>query len=76
MLRPLLGLAAAAAIALPMPLAAETLGPVTDELGVVEIAKGDPIVLGHWGSMSGPDSTDGIDERRGVEIAIADAGGS
>jgi branched-chain amino acid transport system substrate-binding protein len=75
MLRPLLGLVVAA-IALPMPLAAETLGPVTDDLGVVEVAKGDPIVLGHWGSMSGPDSTDGIDERRGVEIAIADAGGS
>lgn len=56
------------------PLNAETLGPVTDEFGVVKIEAGDPIVLGQWGSMSGPDSTQGIDEERGMEVAISNAG--
>jgi branched-chain amino acid transport system substrate-binding protein len=55
-------------------LQAETVGPVTDTIGVVKLAPGDPIVLGQWGSMSGPDSTQGIDERRGMEVAISDAG--
>ncbi|MDQ0472098.1 branched-chain amino acid ABC transporter substrate-binding protein [Labrys wisconsinensis] len=53
---------------------AQTSGPVTDPIGVVKLAPGEPIVLGQWGSMSGPDSTQGIDERRGMEVAISDAG--
>ncbi|MDQ0391393.1 branched-chain amino acid ABC transporter substrate-binding protein [Labrys monachus] len=54
---------------------AETLGPVTDALGVVKIAKGQPIVIGGYASQSGGDTNQGIDELRGAEVAIKDAGG-
>lgn len=54
---------------------AETLGPVTDPLGVVKIAKGQPILIGGYSSQSGGDTNQGIDELRGAEIAIKDAGG-
>lgn len=54
---------------------AETLGPVTDELGVVKIAKGQPILIGGYSSQSGGDTNQGIDELRGAEVAIKDAGG-
>ncbi|KAA6488610.1 branched-chain amino acid ABC transporter substrate-binding protein [Agrobacterium sp. SHOUNA12C] len=54
---------------------AETLGPVTDDIGVVKIAKGDPILIGGYTSQSGGDTNQGIDELRGAEIAIADQGG-
>ena len=53
---------------------AETLGPVTDELGVVKIEAGDPIVLGGYASSSGPDTSQGIIELRGAELAIRDFG--
>ena len=56
--------------------AAETKGPVTDELGVLVIPKGAPIQLGGYWVMSGADSALGIDEKRGVEIAIKDQGGT
>ncbi|HYN88323.1 MAG TPA: ABC transporter substrate-binding protein, partial [Ardenticatenaceae bacterium] len=45
-----------------------------DELGVVEIAPGDPIVLAYALVVAGADATLGEDSRRGVEIALADAG--
>jgi branched-chain amino acid transport system substrate-binding protein len=56
--------------------AAVTKGPVTDEIGVLVVPKGAPIVLGAYWVMSGADSALGIDEKRGVEIAIKDHGGS
>src|SRR5277367_1600528 len=56
--------------------AAETKGPVTDDLGVVAIPKGAPIQIGSYWVMSGADSALGIDEQRGVEIAIKDQGGT
>ncbi|MFO0995715.1 MAG: branched-chain amino acid ABC transporter substrate-binding protein [Alphaproteobacteria bacterium] len=55
--------------------AAETQGPVTDEIGVIRIAKGDPIAIGFMAVLSGPDAPLGIDEQRGVEILVQDLGG-
>jgi branched-chain amino acid transport system substrate-binding protein len=54
--------------------AAVTKGPVTDEIGVVMIPKGAPIVIGGYWALSGPDSALGIDQKRGVELAISDRG--
>src|SRR5258708_19497132 len=67
--------ALAAVCAAPVA-AAETKGPVTDDLGVLVIPKGAPIQLGAYWVMSGADSALGIDEKRGVEIAIKDQGGT
>ncbi|MBW0004076.1 MAG: branched-chain amino acid ABC transporter substrate-binding protein [Hyphomicrobiales bacterium] len=55
--------------------AAETKGPVTDDIGVLVIPKGAPIQIGAYWVMSGADSALGIDEKRGVEIAVKDIGG-
>jgi branched-chain amino acid transport system substrate-binding protein len=55
--------------------ATQTLGPVTDKLGVVKIPKGAPIVIGGMWVLSGPDTALGLDEQRGVEIAFKDLGG-
>jgi branched-chain amino acid transport system substrate-binding protein len=46
--------------------AAETKGPVTDDIGVLVIPKGAPIQIGGYWVMSGADSALGIDEKRGV----------
>ena len=56
------------------PAGAETLGPVTDEIGVVKIAKGAPILIGGYWTLSGPDTALGLDQKRAVEIAFDDAG--
>lgn len=64
---------AAAAFAASLSLsasAAETKGPVTDEIGVVEIPKDAPIVIGGYWVISGPDTALGLDSKRGVEIAF------
>lgn len=55
--------------------AAQTLGPVTDDIGVIKIPKGAPIQIGGYWVMSGPDTAQGVDGKRGVEVAIADIGG-
>jgi branched-chain amino acid transport system substrate-binding protein len=49
---------------------AETKGPVTDEIGVIEVAKGAPITVGHYWVISGADSSLGIDSQRGVELGF------
>jgi branched-chain amino acid transport system substrate-binding protein len=67
-----LALAAATAVA---PAMAVTVGPVTDDLGVVKIPKGAPIQFGGMWVLSGPDTALGLDEKRGVEIAFKDLGG-
>ncbi len=54
---------------------AATVGPVTDELGVIRIAKGAPIQIGAYWVLSGADTALGLDEKRGVEIAFKDVGG-
>lgn len=56
--------------------AAETKGFVTDPLGVVAVPKGAPLDFGGYWVMSGPNSALGIDEKRGVELAIKDDGGT
>lgn len=58
-----------------LPTAAETLGPVTDEIGVVRIPKGAPIQIGGYWVLSGADAALGTDEKRAVEIAVNDRGG-
>jgi len=55
---------------------AATVGPVTDPLGVIRIPKGAPLVIGGYWVLSGPDTALGLDEKRGVEIAMKDEGGS
>ena len=54
------------------PLRAETLGPVTDEVGVLKIPKGQPILIGGLLVLSGPDLSLGVDASRGAEIAFDD----
>ena len=55
---------------------AATAGPVTDPLGVIRIPKGAPVVIGDYLVLSGPDTALGLDEQRGIEIAIKDVGGT
>ena len=63
---------AAASLTVAPALAEETRGPVTDEIGVIKIAKGDPIHIGTYYVISGPDTALGLDQQRGVVIAAAD----
>ena len=56
-------------------LAAQTFGPVTDDIGVIRIPKGAPIQIGGTWVLSGADAPLGTDARRAVEIAFRDAGG-
>jgi branched-chain amino acid transport system substrate-binding protein len=53
---------------------AATVGPVTDDLGVIRIAKGAPVQIGAYWVLSGADTALGLDEKRGVEIAFKDVG--
>jgi branched-chain amino acid transport system substrate-binding protein len=57
------------------PAGGETFTPRSDAIGTVAIPPGDPIHIGFWGVISGPDATLGVDSQRGVEIAIDDRGG-
>jgi branched-chain amino acid transport system substrate-binding protein len=69
--------AASLAIAvLASPAMAVTVGPVTDDIGVVKIPKGAPIQIGGYWVLSGPDTALGTDQKRAVEIAIKDMGGN
>src|SRR5689334_12991380 len=52
--------------------AAQTLGPVTDEIGVLRIPKGAPIQIGGYWVITGADAALGVDEQRGVQIALRD----
>lgn len=56
-------------------LAAQTVGPVTDEIGVIRIPKGAPVQIGAYWVLSGPDTSLGLDSRRGAEVAFKDVGG-
>src|ERR1700687_3294073 len=55
--------------------AAETKGPVTDDIGVLVIPKGAPIQIGGYWVLSGPDTALGTDQKRAVEVAIKDIRG-
>jgi branched-chain amino acid transport system substrate-binding protein len=61
---------------MPDPLrAAQTIGPVTDPIGVIKIQAGAPIQIGGYWVLSGADTALGLDSKRGAEIAAADIGG-
>lgn len=64
-------LAAGAPFAAP----AATMGPVTDPIGVVKVGPGEPVTIAWWLVITGPNEALGTDSRRGIEIAIDDAGG-
>ena len=66
--------AAILATAVGAPAMAATVGPVTDDLGVIRIAKGAPVQIGGYWVISGPDTALGVDERRGAELAFKDVG--
>ncbi len=51
---------------------AATVGPVTDDIGVVRIPKGQPILIGGLMVLSGPDIALGLDGSRGAELAFDD----
>ena len=74
--RALVGAFAAGVLMISAADAAVTKGPVTDEIGVLVVPKGAPLVVGSYWVMSGADAALGIDEKRGAEISIKDHGGS
>ena len=51
-----------------MASADQTLGPVSDPVGVVKIPKGAPIQIGGYWVLSGADTAMGVDSRRGAEL--------
>src|SRR5271154_5167420 len=69
------GALVAGLLSAPLAVAAETVGPVTDEIGVLVIPKGAPIQIGGYWVLSGADAALGLDQKRAVEIAIKDIGG-
>lgn len=46
--------------------------PVKDPIGVVRVAKGQPVTIAYWMVVAGPDTSLGIDSRRGIELAVED----
>ncbi len=68
-------LAAVGVVVIAHAASAAMVGPVTDPLGVIRIAKGAPIQIGAYWVLSGADTALGLDEKRGVEIAFKDLGG-
>ena len=72
---PLILCAAVLLFAMAHTAGAATVGPVTDDLGVIRIAKGAPIQIGAYWVLSGADTALGLDEKRGVEIAFKELGG-
>ncbi|MFO0995716.1 MAG: branched-chain amino acid ABC transporter substrate-binding protein [Alphaproteobacteria bacterium] len=57
-------------------MAAETKGPVTDDIGVIKLSKGEPIQIGVYTVLSGPDTALGLDELRAIQILVDDVGGN
>jgi len=66
--------AAALLLGLGCSAVAVTVGPVTDEIGVVKIPKGAPIQIGGYWVLSGADAALGLDQKRGAELAFRDHG--
>lgn len=78
MLRRTARIVAAASLAtagLGFTIAAKADDHVKDEIGVVKLQPGEPIVVGFWSVLSGADTALGLDQLRGVKIAIKDWGG-
>ena len=72
--RSLAGFLAAVLLPLFPAWAAQTLGPVTDDIGVIRIPKGAPIQIGGSWVLSGPDTASGLDQKRAVVIAFNELG--
>jgi branched-chain amino acid transport system substrate-binding protein len=53
-------------------MAAQTLGGVTDEIGVIRIPKGAPITIGGYWVISGADTALGTDSARGAKVDFKD----
>jgi branched-chain amino acid transport system substrate-binding protein len=66
------GLAMTACCVAGTACAGQSLGPVTDEIGVVRVPKGSPIVIGGYWVIAGPDAAYGIDQQRGAQVALRD----
>ena len=54
------------------PAMAVTVGPVTDDIGVVRIPKGAPIQIGGYWVITGADASLGIDSQRGAQVSLKD----
>lgn len=65
-------LATSCLVANPPQSRAETLGGVTDPIGVVKVAKGQPVFIGGMMVLAGPDLALGLDASRGAEVAFDD----
>jgi branched-chain amino acid transport system substrate-binding protein len=74
--RRLAGSLAAILLLFSVAWAAQTVGPMTDEIGVIRIPKGAPIQIGGSWVLSGPDTASGLDQKRAVEIAFKQLGGT
>ena len=62
--------AAAVLLAMAHTATAATVGPVTDDLGVIRIAKGAPIQIGAYWVLSGADTALGLTARPSAELAL------
>jgi branched-chain amino acid transport system substrate-binding protein len=56
------------------PAWAVKVGPVEDPLGVVKIVKGQPITIGGYWVLSGPDTALGLDSKRAVDVYFKEIG--
>ena len=72
LLATVLGLTAVLVFSLPDARSQTKQGSFTyeDKIGVVKIKPGDPIRIGVWFVVAGPDASLGEDTKRGVEIAV------
>jgi branched-chain amino acid transport system substrate-binding protein len=77
LLATVLGLTAVLVFSLPDARSQTKQGSFTyeDKIGVVKIKPGDPIRIGVWFVVAGPDASLGEDTKRGVEIAVDDKKG-
>jgi branched-chain amino acid transport system substrate-binding protein len=77
LLTTVLALTAVLAFSLPDARSQTKQGSFTyeDKIGVVKIKPGDPIRIGVWFVVAGPDASLGEDTKRGVEIAVDDKKG-
>jgi len=77
LLATVLGLTAVLVFSLPDAGSQTKQGSFTyeDKIGVVKIKPGDPIRVGVWFVVAGPDASLGEDTKRGVEIAVDDKKG-
>jgi branched-chain amino acid transport system substrate-binding protein len=70
----LAGLLAMGLLPFSVAWAEQTLGPVTDQIGVIRIPKGAPIQIGGSWVLPGPDTASGLDQKRAVVIAFKELG--